>query len=196
MSENNIVNIENKWVNEKNVFSLTDRLVDIDIETDRLNGIIDNNKSVRKEINEMRTNFSQRIGAIFVDKLFIKTKWVNNRINPTTDQLDVIVDTFSTVLKDTIDNAKPIGKGDPNWVTFKRKNTADKELANDEVHYHTQYEQFPIHKRLVNFFFEEFGATEFFNSNKDEINQRSELQIEKANINNRIAELKEESKAA
>lgn len=137
MSENNIVNIENKWVNEKNVFSLTDRLVDIDIETDRLNGIIDNNKSVRKEINEMRTNFSQRIGAIFVDKLFIKTKWVNNRINPTTDQLDVIVDTFSTVLKDTIDNAKPIVKGDPNWVTFKRKNTADEELDNDEVHYHT-----------------------------------------------------------
>jgi hypothetical protein len=119
MSENNIVDVENKWANENDVFSLTDRLVDIDIEVDRLSEIIDNNKSVRKEINEMRTNFSQRIGAIFVDKLFIKTKWVNNRINPTADQLDVIVDTFSTVLKDTIDNAEPIGKGDPNWVTFR-----------------------------------------------------------------------------
>jgi hypothetical protein len=186
------VNIENKWANEKNVFSLTNRLVDIDIEVDQLSEVIDNGKSVRNEINEMRTNFSQRIGAFFVDKLFTITKWVDNRITPTPDELDVIVGNLSSVLKDTIDNAKPITIGDPNWVTFKRKNTAVEKGGWDKV----QYEQFPIHKRLVKFFFEEFGAAEFFNSNKDEINKRSELYTEKQHITNRIGELEEESKKA
>ena len=75
MSENNIVNIENKWVNESDVFQLTDRSADIDIRIDQLNDVISNNKESRKEVNDMRTNFSQRIGSVFVDKLFIKTKW-------------------------------------------------------------------------------------------------------------------------
>ena len=185
MSENNIVNIENKWVNENDVFALTDRLADIDIHIDQLNEEINNNKANRAEVNDMRTNFTQRLGSILVDKLFIKTKWVNDRIKPTDEEVDEFVNEFSSKTKAIIDNAEPIEEKSKSFINWKRK-YGDK----------NQYAEYPIHKRLVYIFFDELQNTTFFNSNKDEINERTSLQSEKRSVNNRIAELKKERKAA
>ena len=182
---NNIVNIENKWVNENDVFALTDRLADIDIHIDQLNEEINNNKANRAEVNDMRTNFTQRLGSILVDKLFIKTKWVNDRIKPTDEEVDEFVNEFSSKTKAIIDNAEPIEEGSKSFINWKRK-------YGDE----NQYAEYPIHKRLVYIFFDELQNTTFFNSNKDEINERTSLQSEKRSVNNRIAELKKERKAA
>jgi translation elongation factor EF-1beta len=85
---------------EHNVFALTDRLADVDINIDQLNDEINNNKANRAEINDMRTNFTQRSGSILVGKLFIKTKWVNDRIKPTDAEVDKFVDDFSTMAKE------------------------------------------------------------------------------------------------
>ena len=219
-AENNIVVIKfEHWANETNMKTLFSRFNQLECEIDEKERQIANNESYKNNITAMRTNFSQRIGSIFVDDVFIKTKWVKERFIPNAEEITQLADGFGDQLKSIIDTLKPLRIDNANFTPIKRINTAKKFPKKDEdgnvlkdedgnTIYEKekskkgkvslkingnvkQYAEYPFHHRLFKIFFEELEASDYFKNSKDEINEIKELKEERAFIDNKLNELME-----
>jgi len=193
LSKNDTKTVEvkfNKVANETNPKILFKRFNELEMEIVSLKKVIKDNETYRSSITKMRTNFSQRLGAIFVDEVFIKTKWVNDRIKPSENEVTEMVNNFSKQLKGIIDNLKPINEEHKNFTTIKRDNSAfiiNKEDERiDKQYFVKQYSNLPYHHRLIKIFFEELENSDYYKNSKEHFDKLTDLKEEREFVNSKL----------
>ena len=188
-------------MNDKNNENMNDKIVSINSESNPItlfeqfnaNSVrieeIDNqmdSQSYKTEIADLRSNFGQRLGSMFIDKLLTKSKWVKIGRIPNENELTEIIQNFGAQSKQIIDNQKPLNESSVGFINIKRKNSEYNSNGNKR----SQLSDKPHFERLVRIFFDEVENSKSFKNNETLVNERQLLIDSNKAIENRMADLK------